>query len=299
MKNVPTTSVSMAPWRWANGHMSEIQYYQYAFAQPECRVQAIGPGIDPRFDVELIDDGPIAAVTSRIGKDCFDFGNLQRRTPEEMRRLRATATRHNEIVCRAAESSTVFPLQLGTIFRSRHSLQTALQRCSPKVAKFLRRLDDRQEWSVKLYLKMMRLDRMATHVVPPPHFASVLIGGSCAAGSAVKKKTDVEQSRELRVAVRRTIRTVERCLTDVTEHCCRTHGLPSAMTGRRDKIVFIAAFLLPSSAREDWLATVQQLCQNVRRNGLQLEMTGPWPPYHFCPSLELSAKEAILPVATV
>jgi hypothetical protein len=277
--------------------MSEMQYYQYAFAQPDCHVQAIGPGIDPHFDVELIGDGLIAAVASRIGKDCFDFGVLRRRTPEEMHKLRTIATRHNEIVCRAAESSTVFPLQLGTMFRSRHSLQTTLQRCGPRVAEFMRRLDDRQEWNVKLYLKTMRLDRMATHVgPPPPHFASVLIGGS---GAAVAEKTDADRSRELRVAVRRTIRTVERYLRGVAEHCCRTHGLPSAMSGRRDKIVFSAAFLLPGSAREDWLETVQQLCQDVRQTGLQLEMTGPWPPYHFCPSLDLSTKDAILPVATV
>ena len=56
--------------------MSDLCYCQYAFAQPECRVQEIGPGVDPHFNVELIREGPIAAVTSRVGLDQFGGANL-------------------------------------------------------------------------------------------------------------------------------------------------------------------------------------------------------------------------------
>ena len=86
-------------------NMSDLHYYQYAFAQPDCRVQEIGPGVDARFDVELIGEGPIAAVVSRIGLDRFDPEKLQGKTPEEVRWLGEIAARHNEIICQAANSS--------------------------------------------------------------------------------------------------------------------------------------------------------------------------------------------------
>ncbi len=51
-------------------------------------------------------------------------------------------------------------------------------------------------------------------------------------------------------------------------------------------MVFNAAFLLPSSARASWLETIESIYRDVQERGLVLEVSGPWPPYHFCPSLE-------------
>ena len=56
--------------------------------------------------------------------------------------------------------------------------------------------------------------------------------------------------------------------------------------GRTEEMVFNAAFLLPSSAQAGWLETVRNVDRDARSKGLVLEVSGPWPPYHFCPSLE-------------
>ena len=148
--------------------MNDLCYCQYAFAQPECRVQEIGPGVDPRFHVELIREGPIAAVTSRVGLDQFAPERLQGKTAEDIQWLGKIAARHNEIICQAAGSSAVLPLRLGTVFRSRDSLQAMLVRCRSTVAKFLKQLGNRQEWGVKLYLEKHRLEPIPGHTGPPP-----------------------------------------------------------------------------------------------------------------------------------
>jgi hypothetical protein len=264
--------------------MSDLHYYQYAFAQPNCRVETIGPGVDPRFDVELIGDGPIAAVASRFGLDRFDPEKLQGRTPEEVRWLGEIAARHNEIICHAADSSAVLPLRMGTVFRSHDSLRATLSRFRPTVSDFLRQLGDRQEWGIKLYLRKARLDAKPVDASPPsPHFFALQSGASYLA----QKKAQLESRRESQAAVRKTIETVERRLTGIAERCCRVRNLPSDLTGRADEMVFNAAFLLPSSSRENWLETVQGVGQEVCSKGLSLEVSGPWPPYHFCPTLEM------------
>jgi hypothetical protein len=290
--------------------MSDLCYCQYAFAQPECRVQEIGPGVDPHFNVELIREGPVAAVVSRVKLDQFDPDRLQGKTAEDIRWLGKIAARHNEIICQAASSSAVLPLRLGTVFCSRDSLQAMLVRCRSTVAKFLQQLGNRQEWGVKLYLEKRRLELIPGHTgPPPPHYLAgtgpfsggkppsanqrrpenMVLSPSVTPGTSylTQKRAQRDSRRELRANVHQTIQNVEQRLAGKAEHCCRIRNLLSDLTGRDEEMVFNAAFLLPSSALASWLETVQNVDREVSSKGLVLEVSGPWPPYHFCPSLEL------------
>lgn len=290
--------------------MSDLCYCQYAFAQPKCRVQEIGAGVDPHFSVELICEGPIAAVTSRVGLDKFSPERLQGKTAEDVQWLGRIATRHNEIICQAAASSAVLPLRLGTVFQSRESLQAMLVRCQSTVAKFLEQLGHRQEWGVKLYLEKRRPEPVPGHIGPPPPHYLARTDPSCRdkpsfanqrraenmnpspsapSGTAylTQKKAQLDSRRELRACVYEAVQSVERRLADMAEDYCRVRNLPSDLTGRTEEMVFNAAFLLPSSAQASWLETVQSIYRDVQSKGLVLEASGPWPPYHFCPTLEL------------
>ena len=271
--------------------MSDLCYCQYAFAQPECRVQEIGPGVDPHFNVELIREGPIAAVASRVGLDQFAPERLQGKTAEDIQWLGKIAARHNEIICQAASSSAVLPLRLGTVFRSRDSLQAMLVRCRSTVAEVPATTWQSagvgsQALSGKAPAGTDRRHtparRRRTILAAAPHDATPT-------GTAylTQKKAQLDSRRELRASVHQTIQTVEQCLAGKAEHCCRIRNLPSDLTGRTEEMVFNAAFLLPSSAQASWLETVQNVDRDVHSKGLVLEVSGPWPPYHFCPSLEL------------
>jgi hypothetical protein len=286
--------------------MSDLRYCQYAFAQPECRVQEIGPGIDPRFVVELMHEGQVAAVVSRVGLDQFVPERLQGKTAEDIQWLGTIAARHNEIICRAAASSAVLPLRLGTLFHSRDSLLASLRRLRSTVAEFLTRLGCRQEWGVKLYLAKDRPAPIPGHVGPPrPHYLSrpnpslaedsPVVGATRTAGAILatsgtaylaRKRAQLDRRREERQRIHRTIQDVERRLADKAEQSCRIRNLPSSLTGRAEEMVFNAAFLLPSSMQTNWLETVQDVFRDVQNEDLLLEVSGPWPPYHFCPALE-------------
>jgi hypothetical protein len=287
--------------------MNDLCYCQYAFTQPECRVKEIGPGVDPRFHVELIREGPIAAVTSRVGLDEFAPERLQGKTAEDIQWLGQIAARHNEIICQAAASSAVLPLRLGTVFQSRDSLQAMLLRCGSTVAEFLKRLGDRQEWGVKLYLEIRRLEPIPGHTgPPPPHYlpgtspsvdkkapaahqrqADNVSSGTSGTAYLTRKRIQLDNRRAERANLYQTIQNVEQRLAGKAEHSCRIRNLPSDLTGRTEEMVFNAAFLLPSSAQASWLEIAQSISRDVQNSGLMLEVSGPWPPYHFCPSLEL------------
>ena len=265
--------------------MSDQHYYQYAFAWPNCSVRGIGSGVDPRFEVEIVRNERIAAVASRVGLDRFDVKKLQGETAEDIGWLNQVAIRHHEIVRQAARSSPLLPLRLGTIFRSQASLLAAVAGCQKTVSDFLHTLGDRQEWAVKLYLENQSVEETAGQASPPlPDCASRAGPG---AEYMKHKRAQIQHRRELQAGVQQEIRTVESQLKTEVDRCCRVRPLPASLTGRNERMVFNAAFLLPPSAAKRWLATVGRIGETLRHKGLLLEVTGPWPPYHFCPTPEL------------
>jgi chorismate-pyruvate lyase len=265
--------------------MSDQHYHQYAFALSGCAVNQIGPGVDPRFNVELVGHGPITAVASRVGLDQFDVKRLQGETAEDIRWLKQVAVRHNEIICLAAASSPVLPLRLGTVFQSQGSLLAAMKSYRPTVVEFLYALGDQQEWAIKLYLEDRRPAAAASHTIPTParHPPTLKAGTEY----LTRKRTQLGRRRESQAELQREIQAVESQLLPRTGHCCRVRPLPAGLTGRRENMVYHAAVLLAPSETRTWLATVGRIRETVRNQGLLLEVSGPWPPYHFCPTLEL------------
>ena len=57
-------------------------YCLYALTWADCPMNGIGPGVDPRFPVELVRYGRLAAVASRVGLDQFDLAKLQEGTAD-------------------------------------------------------------------------------------------------------------------------------------------------------------------------------------------------------------------------
>ena len=102
-----------------------------------------------------------------------------------------------------------------------------------------------------------------------------------------QKKTQLEARGQFRAAIRQTIQTVHQRLAAQAEQCCAIRTLSGELTGRPDEMVFNAAYLLPASAQQAWLKTIEHVSEDVGAKGLRLEASGPWPAYHFSPRLEL------------
>ena len=47
-----------------------------------------------------------------------------------------------------------------------------------------------------------------------------------------------------------------------------------------------SAFLLQACVQEQFAVTCQRLGSELGADGLILEVSGPWPAYHFCPTLD-------------
>jgi hypothetical protein len=249
-------------------------YCLYALTWADCPEDSFGSGVDPRFPVELVRYGRLAAVTSRVGLDRFDLAKLQEGTAD-LPWLSTVAIRHNEIIVAAARHLPVLPMRLGIFFASRSSLIAKLGPYEADTAEFLRRIEDRQEWAVKVYCA--------------EHSAREFDGPVQAGGGTqylAAKGLLVQRRRQAQAAVRQAVSTLEARLQGVTDEFHRLRPLPTALTNRTEKMVWNGAFLLRKSSLGSFHAACEQLANELAPQGLLVEPTVPWPPYHFCPCFE-------------
>ncbi len=252
--------------------------YLYAVTWADSSPDGLGPGVDPRFAVEMVPCGPLAAAASRVGLDEFDVAKLQQGTAD-LPWLSQVAVRHNEIIAALARRLAVLPMRLGTIFQSRSSLIARLKPYETGVTEFLRGLGNRQEWAVKLYLER---DASPAKIEPVPGQATPRGG----AEYLVAKGMRLQRRRQAEARARQSAATVEDRLKDMADSWRRLSPLPHALTNRRETMVWNGAFLLPRAKIGPFQAACEQLRGELTPGGLSVELTGPWPPYHFCPSFE-------------
>ena len=225
--------------------------YLYAVTRADCRMPALGPGVDPRFVVQTIRCGSLAALGSRVGLDRFDPKKLEAGTTD-LPWLREMALRHDTIVCQAAGYGAILPMRLGVVFHSRESMLAKVARHESGAVEFLRYLGDRREWSVRVYLDEGRLrnqtptDRLSPRGsgvgggALPPQLKPL---GQGAEYLAARRLENV-RSHSLSANVQKVLLAVAESLQGLTDAWRTLRPLSHQLQERRQRMVWNAACLL-------------------------------------------------------
>jgi hypothetical protein len=215
-------------------------------------------------------------VTSRVGLDQFHPEKLQAATPDVVW-LSEIALRHNAIVDAAAARTAVLPLRLGAVFHSRRSLLEKLEQYEAPAADFLHRLGDRQEWAVKVYL-----DQQPAAESPLPEQPA-----TTGTQYLATRRLETQQQHQLQAARQQELQSLEQRFQRYADGWTRLRPLSPELTGREEKMLLNAALLVSRAGLPAFQAVSNSLTRDYRRRGLMVEVSGPWPPYHFCPSFKV------------
>ncbi len=238
---------------------------------------------------KLVPVGQLVAVASRVGLDEFDPAKLQQGSAD-LPWLSKVAIRHNQIIAALSMQQAVLPMRLGTMFQSRDSLLARLKPYEPQAADFLRGLGNRQEWAAKLYIEKERRDATVPLLACPAVNRALLDKPAGAHGGGTQylaaQGLRLRRRRRVDTAANTAAATIEDRLGAVADACRRLRPLPHVFTNRPEKMAWNAAFLLSRLQLGAFQAAAEQLRREFAPDGLIVEVTGPWPPYHFCPSFE-------------
>jgi hypothetical protein len=254
--------------------MAELALWLYGVVRGDAPDLPQWAGVDERHAVELIRQGELAAVASPVPLAEFRQEVLKQ-TLEDLDLLAALARAHQRVLDATRRLAPVVPLRICTIYTSADRVRETLDSERQPLAEALRRVSGNAEWGVKAYLEAGREPRAATAPAPTP-------------ASGIDYLARKRHERDAADAARRTVdATVELIHSSLCESALDAVLSPAQdpqLSGETREMVLNAAYLVPDARTEEFRSLVGSLARRHAPDGLVLELTGPWPAYHFAGS---------------
>jgi len=241
-----------------------------------------GTGVDgrnPLFQWNLRD---ITAVLSMASLEEF-CGQSGESRMQDLAWVGPRACRHEAVIERVMLHSPVLPARFGTLFSSLESLEKLLRRHYDTILGFLDRVADKEEWAVKGLLDRDKAKEKLFSTTLGTHEGALSLspGMHYFQEQRIRVGVEKELSSWLRVVLKKIASDIARHASDFSERM----PLSREVTGKDMDMVLNWAFLVPRNAMADFRAQIHRANSDHARQGLVFELSGPWPPYSFCPSL--------------
>jgi hypothetical protein len=231
-------------------------------------------GVDDEHALEVVPAAGLGALTSRVPLAVFGEPALQEQI-EDLAWLEHHARRHEQILESVREQrATVVPMRLFTIYESTDSLRRTLERERVFLAAALGRLAGRTEWGVKLFAGTVAED---TGGDADPQEDEAGPGESYLRRRRAADQRTEELSRELH---ERADQAHLRLAGAAVE--ARVNPLqPPELSEHEGTMVLNGVYLVDNNAVEAFSAEVTRLQDEYAGEGIDVLLTGPWPPYNF------------------
>lgn len=190
--------------------------------------------------------------------------------------LRDVAREHHAVLQAWSDCTDVVPFRLPSLHAGMAGLRRAMQTRLGGLSSALAAIRGQWEWGLKIFLE----------VDPAPAKPGRATSGRDYLVQRTRAASGREQARDRRAAA---IREVHEAFASSTTRAVISTPQDPALSGRPAPMLLNAAYLAPRSERERLLALAGEQASRVQPLGLRVELTGPWPPYHFAsiePALE-------------
>jgi hypothetical protein len=245
--------------RWVYGVMDGA-----VAGPPECG------GVDERHRAELLHHAGLAALLSAVPRGEFDQAALEQ-SLEDLDRLEMLARRHERVLDEALRSGPVVPFRMCTIYESADHVRRMLEAEHRALAEALGRLSGMVEWGVKAYVAASA----ATPAVASPASGTEYLA---------RKHHERDAADRARRATDATAEVIHARLSAQAADAVLSRPHDPSLSGRPEEMILNAAYLVPDSRVARFRILVGDLARRHAADGLVLQLTGPWPAYHFAGS---------------
>lgn len=281
--------------------------YTYCLTRMRKSFQRPIVGIDNKHEVYFAEHNGLFAVMSDVSLREFNEDILGKNMTDAVW-LAPMAKRHEEIVefimidgskpsCnlrQPPQSSSmdqlytpVVPLRFCTIYRNQDSLFQAIMPYREQIIQFLDYTAYKAEWSVKVFHdKAVLMKSYPDKEKGQSHGTgqkTILLPGENYL--LAKKKQRVQEE----VCMADTQRILEDIYYALLRYASRSQSLRCTgrdIHGKPLDMVMNAAFLIEWEVFNLFQDTVNVLAERYKDAGITFKLSGPWPPYSFCPKLQ-------------
>jgi hypothetical protein len=203
---------------------------------------------------------------------------------EDLTWVAPRALRHEEVIMAVMQQVAVLPARFGTVFSSLEAMAVPLRRHRDALSKFFLDAAGQKEWTLRGYVNMQqaRSEVMAARLAAEKEqLAELTPGKRYFLEQKIKGAVDKDVAIWLKEMERDILRVAHEASKGFSE--CRLQSRD--VTGRDEEMFFHGAFLVPDASMEDMQRLLSDWNAAHQDAGLLLELSGPWPPFHFAPAL--------------
>jgi hypothetical protein len=204
-----------------------------------------------------------------------EFGEeALRRNLEDLPWLETIARAHHEVLTAIADAGPLLPVRLVTVYRGDEQVREMLRDRAGEFAGLLVRMSGRKEWGVKVYAVGQATadrpdsaaERRADEETERPGTAYLKRRGKTLRGRETAWRRAVDRAGQIDAVLSR--------IAVATRH---HRAQDPRLSGRADLMVLNSAYLVDEGRTGDFTATAVAM----REDDLDVQLTGPWPPYSF------------------
>jgi len=257
--------------------------YLFCFARRHRLPVLEVPGLDHRHPVSLWPFKDIVAVLGMSSIEDFCGPEAENRM-KDLAWIGPRACRHEKVVEEAMRRSPAFPARFGTIFSSFDALEKLLDVHYDEISRFLDKAAGKDEWAVKGLLNRAQARRSFSNLMlskEEGRLASLSPGKRYLSEQQIRSSAD----RELKSWLQGVIKGIGDDLCRHSSEFCERKVLSLDIEAM--DMVLNWAFWVAREDSDDFRAGVDRANKQNDRQGLLLQLSGPWPPYSFLPSLDM------------
>jgi hypothetical protein len=228
------------------------------------------PGVEGR-PVEGVQRDDLVVLLSRVPAERFSREALHERL-EDLDTLEALARAHDGVLEAALEAGDVVPLRLATLYASADAVRDLLAEEGERFARALRRVHRKAEWGVKAF------------AVPRPKDAEAR--PSSGAEYLARRRAERDRAASQDDELTETLARIHASLADRADAAVLTRPQDRRLSGREEEMVLNGSYLVGRDDGPEFAALVRRLGDRGAQAGVALELTGPWPAYHFAGEAE-------------
>lgn len=243
---------------------------------------------DPQQEDDFSDSGidflpvdPYFVGMKFVSSDEFSEENIKRNFAD-LAWIETNARNHVRVISGIMQKYTVIPFKFGTIFKTTESLKKFIQEYSVSLAENFSAIQDKEEWSVKIYCDKKILNRQMPELCEDIRALERQILESSPGKAFLlnrKKNELIEQN------VGRLMKTNgQKCYEEYKNISLASHInniLPREVTERQDDMILNAVFFIDKKKTADFVRLANLQEGKYRSVGFSFDVTGPWPPFSF------------------
>ena len=189
---------------------------------------------------------------------------------------------HEDVVAALMKDATVVPFSFGTILKDELAASKMLRDDEGKFAKLLAKFVGREEWGLKVYADQQQL--MQQMMQSEPEFKSLQEKrDTLSRGAAYLLGRKMEEAVKDNAAARLAELSgrIFHALTKEAYEAKLNKTLPQKLTGKAQEMILNAVYLVEREKAARFCEHGTRLQKQYASMGLDLQVSGPWPPYNF------------------